>query len=890
MIERITSIKNLAVFKNFDWNTAVVDTDNSVRDFKRINIIYGRNYSGKTTLSRIVRALETGTISDKYENPELNIKIKDNSDVTHNDFNNHGKTIRVFNEDFIKDNLRFIINPDESIQPFAILGGDNNIIEQEINNLRDKLGSDEDGKETKLYLELKSLNELFAGAKTNHQTANYTLNNQIRTKALDRQSGIKYKPEKFGDQNYSVRKLETEIQIVLKDDFKALSDDEKKEAKEILTEKKKRPITRLPELKLNFNEYSDLTKEVVTRKIGKSDKIEELVKNAVLNRWVNEGKKLHQNKMEKCAFCDNVITDERWNELDRHFDEESNILEKDINELISKLSNEKQLINNASGFKKEDFYLEFHKELEQLADNYIMAKKEYVDSLDSLEKQLNKRKNDLLNEKVFEEPKNHSEDIQTLRASFEELRSKSDDYSNELETKQNNAKESLRLKEVYDFALDIKYNEQISNIATLKTKEETEENKKKLKQTEIDDILSQITEKQKELKDESKGADKVNEYLNDFFGHDFLTLKAIEYDDSESGNKKYRFEIHREDKKAHHLSEGECSLIAFCYFMAKLQDVDTKTKKPIIWIDDPISSLDSNHIFFIYTLINTQIFGEEDFEQLFISTHNLEFLKYLKRLPWANNDHLKRDDKKKYRYLMVERVDNESTIKLMPEFLREYVTEFNYLFNQIYQCSKIERVDDSNYTMFYNFGNNARKFLEIFLYYKYPDSSAHIDKMKSFLGGDDIPAVLTERVNNEYSHLSGVFERGGTVVEVPEMKKAAEKIINSLKADRKQYEALLRSIGKTEEADDFAQESTNETNTTANPISNQEKALVKVFNGNNVVLELKDGIGIRNHKKFEDEYLNPSINNGLVKETRKRGKKKQYCLTDAGIDLKNSLN
>ncbi|MBN2817335.1 MAG: AAA family ATPase [Bacteroidales bacterium] len=53
MIERITYIKNFAVFKNFDWNTAVLDINNSIRDFKKINIIYGRNYSGKTTLSRI---------------------------------------------------------------------------------------------------------------------------------------------------------------------------------------------------------------------------------------------------------------------------------------------------------------------------------------------------------------------------------------------------------------------------------------------------------------------------------------------------------------------------------------------------------------------------------------------------------------------------------------------------------------------------------------------------------------------------------------------------------------------------------------------------------------------------------------------------------------------
>lgn len=313
--------------------------------------------------------------------------------------------------------------------------------------------------------------------------------------------------------------------------------------------------------------------------------------------------------------------------------------------------------------------------------------------------------------------------------------------------------------------------------------------------------MTQISNKQKELKDESKGAEKVNELLNNYLGHSFLSLEAIEFEDEYTGDKKYRFEIHRDNKKAYHLSEGENSLIAFCYFMAKLQDIETKGKKPIIWIDDPISSLDSNHIFFIYTLINTQIFGEsneeENFEQLFISTHNLNFLKYLKRLPKAHNDEkTKNENKKLYRHLIIERKDKESSIKLMPDYLRDYVSEFNYLFGQIYKCSQLENVDDKSYTTFYNFGNNARKFLELFLYYKYPDSSNQMVKMKKFFGADSIPVVFTDRINNEYSHLSGVFERGESVLEVPEMNKTAKLIIERLKQDSDQYEALLNSIGE----------------------------------------------------------------------------------------------
>jgi wobble nucleotide-excising tRNase len=253
--------------------------------------------------------------------------------------------------------------------------------------------------------------------------------------------------------------------------------------------------------------------------------------------------------------------------------------------------------------------------------------------------------------------------------------------------------------------------------------------------------------------------------------------------------------VKRDEKKAHHLSEGEVSLIAFCYFIAKLKDINTKGKKPIIWIDDPISSLDSNHIFFIYTLINTQIYGNEEFEQLFISTHNLNFLKYIKRLPNAHNDNNRKENNKLYRHLIIERKDKESSILNMPNHIKKHVTEFNYLFNHIYKCSIMENVTDENYTSFYNFGNNARKFLELFLFYKYPDETNDSDKMKKFFGGNNIPVVLTDRINNEYSHLCGSFERGESLIEVPEMNTAAKLIIERIKHhDNDQYEALLKSV------------------------------------------------------------------------------------------------
>ena len=201
----------------------------------------------------------------------------------------------------------------------------------------------------------------------------------------------------------------------------------------------------------------------------------------------------------------------------------------------------------------------------------------------------------------------------------------------------------------------------------------------------------------------------------------------------------------------------------------------------------PISSLDSNHIFFIYSIIHKKIVIDGNYEQLFISTHNLTFLKYLKRL---NSNIL---------YLCVVRQNHKSIIEKMPQYMVEYVTEFNYLFKQIYECAKTEEITDDNYSIFYNFGNNARKFLEIYLYYKFPDmygkdDDAQRERRKKFFG-EGVEPIYTNRLINEYSHLCGTFERGESIIDVPEMKTVASLILNTIeKNDKEQYDALVRSI------------------------------------------------------------------------------------------------
>lgn len=92
------------------------------------------------------------------------------------------------------------------------------------------------------------------------------------------------------------------------------------------------------------------------------------------------------------------------------------------------------------------------------------------------------------------------------------------------------------------------------------------------------------------------------------------------------------------------LSEGEKSFISFLYFYQLCVGTDdiqnNGSKKKIIIIDDPVSSLDSQALFVVSTLIhqlilrkgddnrpNRKSFKNETIEQVFILTHNLYFYK-----------------------------------------------------------------------------------------------------------------------------------------------------------------------------------------------------------------------------------------------------------------------
>lgn len=791
MITQI-DINSFGSFNGLVWRTAIKDTGRTVQNFKRLNIIYGRNYSGKTTLSRIFRTLETGKLPLNYASPSFTI-YGNSGNIAHTALAPHSYEVRVYNRDFVNENLSFLIDQTNGeIKTFAIVGELNKETDEKIAALEAQLGKPETN--TGLH-HSKAVKQIESGkASLAYSTAKDDLESKLRTHANDK---IK-KNRTYGSANYNIESIRKDITAVQKVGFTPLNPDAWTSKIGLL---KQEALADIPELKtpqLKYKKILDSCRELLISKVTPTSPITELLDNNSLQTWVKQGVDLHKGSRESCAFCRQNLPHDIWDVLAAHFNEESEALETKLNQSIASIEMEIAATTHIDLPTPENFYLIQRASYEQSLDNLKSALKIYTIDLELLKTALEERKKNLFKPVLTPEPTHNPKTINLLLHSINETIKENNKSTTTLDKAKSEAITQLRLSDVYSFIGIIEYQKGIDRISQLKATAETCSTELNNLKNEIAQIEKEIDGLKSKLKDERKGAERVNAILSHFFGHDGIKLEAV--DNTES--KAIKFEITRDGKSAFNLSEGECSLIAFCYFVAKLEETNTKGKELIVYIDDPISSLDGNHIFFVYSLIESLIARPEKnddgsnryrYKQLFISTHNLDFLKYLKKISTPN------DKNGGNQHFIIERSGAGSNILLMPSYLKNYITEFNYLFHQIYKCRN-QDLAHTEHEPFYSFGNNLRKFLEAFLFYKYPhhdDQNNSLERISKFFGNDDTAVALANRLNNELSHLESIFDRSIKPVEIPEIPKLANYVLDKIyAADPEQYNSLLKSIGE----------------------------------------------------------------------------------------------
>jgi wobble nucleotide-excising tRNase len=791
MIEKL-DVANFGSFEGFQWNTEVREPHGAVGRFKKLNILYGRNFSGKTTLSRIFRSFEVGLTPVRYENPSFQIKTS-NGTWSHAQLNALEAPIRVYNKDFVEANLAFLRDDDGHIQPFAVLGAENKEVELEIEKVNARL-SDKDTGLRAAFLK-KQDEERQARSAVAQKTE--ALSKKLFEKANGKPSGIKHNAL-YASPYYDVRNLNADIAQVNARSIGALEETARLEKAGRLSEK---PLSDLGELSGFASRLAALDKRAVavaSQKIQPSAPLQDLLNSATLANWVRAGRPLHVGR-DCCAFCRQPLPEDLSETLNKHFNKESERLLEEIRGFVEDCEAERARVKSLHLPDEARLYSFFHARHADAEAKLAGAKTSYAKLLDLLLGVARERSDNVFSSReLVQVVPDTDAGIGAALSEANDLIKLSNEHTAQIGETHQRLRDELRLGEVASFLATAALNEAKTEIDQLQQRADALAKEREALQTEGIKLRAKLEELQAHLRDEKRGAERVNQYLGHSLGGTTLRLKAQE----EEGKATYRFRIMRGEQEAFNLSEGECSLVAFCYFLARLDDVQTHGTKPIIYIDDPISSLDNNHIFFIFSLIDTFIAkplvdadGAElndaagksvhRYEQLFISTHNLDFLKYLKKLTMPEQ----------VERFLVSRKATSSSLSLMPRYLKSYITELNYLFAEIHTCA-----DDANsassYHSFYNFGNNLRKFLEAFLFFKYPSTTVTNDKRLRLFFGDDRTAVaFLQRLTNEHSHLEDYVDRGMVVIDCAEIARTAQFVLGAMKdSDHDQYEHFLSSI------------------------------------------------------------------------------------------------
>ena len=753
----------------------------------RINIFYGRNYSGKSTYSKIFQSIELKQLPEKYENIDFEVKLANHRIIKSNEIGSDLPIdCKVFNQQFIDDNI--YLHNDNKLNSFQIsIGSDTNETLKKIEDIR--------------LNELKPRNEKLSQVESDItkkqkklKSSENVLNSKLRTTA----SKIKNlkNPSVVVGNKYDIRDIKEEFKkysahfpiLPLQDDEKAVAELEKnvEQAKIRILEKNINKPQKIDlvsfDKNFNFTLFLENTKKLLSKVVSVSNILDEYKDSPDKINWIKHGVDIHGDNPEKCVFCGNGIDGELIKNLKLAFSDELSSLENELVLQNNRIKSEIQKLDAIPNINKEDYFKESVSDIQNInkeIENNINNRKRVLEILES---KISEKQRDIFS-KIEINDLNWI-DFSEIQVEINSLYDGTIKQIEQFEDRKTKSIDFLRryyiVKEfpVSEFTKLSQEVDQLEEYINENSKEQ-----KKLKE-EKEKFEQDIIELEGSLKSESEAAKRINMILQNSLAHSEMSLKSV---DDEEG---IYFEVSRNEERAYNLSDGEKSLIAFAYYITRLESLSTEEKsKTILFIDDPVSSLDENNIFYIYNLIFC-LLEKKEFLQYFLSTHNLDFLKYTNRF----------SNKKDY-YLIekikeAENIPSKSYIKKLPTHLSNKVTEFVFLFEQIYRVAT-EDEHENNFSVFYNFPNNGRKFIETLLYFKYPDyKTKNDDKIINYFGDENAPFM--QRINNEYSHGEDRFDRTRNPINTCEFKHDARIILGALhRNDPEQFKSFLNNSNLT---------------------------------------------------------------------------------------------
>jgi len=744
-LTRITKLK-LRVFRDFVW-------PKGLHPFARFNLIYGWNGCGKTTLawllSRVERqeTLNEGDVELEFDG-EARVKGTAFASATL-------PQVRVFNRDFINSTLA-------QTSEFApiILGKENVEKHAQVEELK---------------TELAGIQAEVAKAEAKKRSAERDLDDFCVEKArlikellttANNPSYINYDKRRF---RRAVEALDAQSAAAA-----MLTDDEKARLR---SQKDARPKPNIDKIAAPAIDLGALMREVDAL-VGRSvvaQTLDELTNNSRLAAWVQEGLVLHsgEHASDTCRFCLQPFKTTRRAALEAHFNEAFARFQYELDALLKKLKSSKHELESMSLPDVSRFYESLASDALASSQKVSAACAEVQAAIDVLIACVSAKRDQPFAPAAAATPVLGSDPPSLTGAvsEFNAIIEKHNQISAQFKASVDESCKKLEASYVAEALAE--FAERSDAVKTAAAALEAVNTKFRIVQERIEELERDILE-------HHRAADELTAELRAYLGRDELRFET-------KGN---GYALTRNGEYVAHLSEGERTAIALLYFLKSLKGNSFDLENGIVVIDDPVSSLDDNALFSAFGYMKEQT---KEAGQLFIFTHNFSFFRLVKN--WFRYLPRKERSVRYFQLRSRRHTDGSRSSELgrLDPLLERYESEYQYLFKCVYE--EANRNDVSELERHYGLPNVARRLLEAFLAFRFPEMSGDLYPRLERVSFDNAKKTRILRLLNTYSHASSISDPQHDLTLLAETQPVLREVLELMEAvDKDHYDGLIKMV------------------------------------------------------------------------------------------------
>lgn len=738
MIKRINRLHDFGIFRDFSG-----DATSGILPFKKRNLIYGWNYSGKTTLSRLFQALQFPNRPPAYPACRFSVESADSAAASESN-RSVPYPVRVFNRDFINANFQ----AEHSAPAVFIVGEENLALRERLDKLRaGQVGLE--GRERERQNKIDRIERADSEAGTARATTigqALGVRNFRRPDLENRICEVRSKPLAYQmTEDQCQSKIDT---FRSGDQFSEISLGD----------------WTLPNLLTEIESV-----RVLLNRTASFDAIEGLSDNRSLEDWLRTGFGLHASS-DVCQFCKGPLPKERLAELQRHFSTASMELLGEVNQNIAQL---RGLSCDPPSLNPMAFLQETREKARTQIESLYGWLEHAASVRNRLASALEDKRTALETELTWNEPDDRLDRGREVFDALKESIAQHNTRIRDMSRVKREAQEAIERHYASVHFIDQQIAVHEAEIDALRARIQLASRAKARLRRIADEIAQQIDRA-------AKGASRFMSLV------EFLLRGSDIRIESRDEN---MFRLMRGTAVADMLSDGEKTAIAFAYFLTSLEGESEVLANTIVYVDDPISSLDSNHVYAVYALITEHL---DKALQLFVSTHNSEFFGLLKGL-WRG----KADSEFFYARRLANPNGAYATLETLPWLLRKFKSEYEFIFAQLHAFAETETPSDHEA---YTAPNLLRRFLESYLGFRKPSITAWHQKIDLILDSPE-ECMEVHKLLDEASHLQDMNRALQQPSFVASAQPCVKSVLRGLQAkDPLHYDSLIAVVTQSQNA------------------------------------------------------------------------------------------